>query len=340
MAAGGRLPQGLGSAHSRTRPSIGRSRLRHGSACRRNACPSRAASSRSGCARPVFARLRFFGTAPPCSPRDSPARCVALCLRTESLSTSAHVLPRYGPEAPTCWRRRTAGCALRRSCWRRTPGRPACRCHGQVDEFRQLRRPHRAGAGAARSDRLDGWGVDLGRPHVPALLPHHERRAGGHGERLGADRARRKGRSALLRGRGHRGACRARASQALARPSRRESHPRLGRADRRVPGSSALLRHRGRPSDPLRRRLLGQWRRGKLARRPDPGLARDGPLGRVDKPRARLENGAGAAARADQAARRGACPRCDSHAGGARGGRPSRAALRARRGRAAPAYRG
>ncbi len=64
-----------------------------------------------------------------------------------------------------------------------------------------------------------------------------------------------------------------------------------------------------------------------------------GPLGRVDKPRARLEKGAGAAARADQAARRGARARCDSHAGGARGGRPSRAALRARRGRAAPADR-
>ena len=71
-----------------------------------------------------------------------------------------------------------------------------------ADELRQLRRPDRAGAGAARADRLDRGRGDHRRAHVPALLPDDERRARADGQRLGADRLRRPGRRAVHRGRG------------------------------------------------------------------------------------------------------------------------------------------
>src|ERR671936_638901 len=62
-----------------------------------------------------------------------------------------------------------------------------------------------------------------------------------------------------------------------ARAGRGTDPPRLGRADRRLLGPPAVLRHGPGQPDPLRRRLFGQRRRRELARRPDsraPGARR------------------------------------------------------------------
>ena len=144
-----------------------------------------------------------------------------------------------------------------------------------ADGVRQLHRAHRAGAGAAGRDRLDGRRGDRRRADVPALLPHDERRPGADGERLGPDRARQPHRPALHARRRDRGPGRARAAAAPARARRGAGRACLGRPDRRLGRPPALRRHRARLADPLRRRLLGQRRRPVVARRAGPRLARD-----------------------------------------------------------------
>ena len=62
----------------------------------------------------------------------------------------------------------------------------------QPDELRLVRRADRAGARAARRDRLDRRRGDRRRADVPPLLPHDERRARAHGQRQRADRLRRR----------------------------------------------------------------------------------------------------------------------------------------------------
>ena len=74
----------------------------------------------------------------------------------------------------------------------------------RADAVRELRRPHRAGARAARRDRLDGRRGDRRRPDVPPLLPDDRGRARADGLRLRADRPQRPDRRAVLRRRGRR----------------------------------------------------------------------------------------------------------------------------------------
>ena len=57
-----------------------------------------------------------------------------------------------------------------------------------ADRVRQLRRADRAGAGAARQIGWTGGEAIVDGAHVPALLPHDERRPRADGQRLGADR--------------------------------------------------------------------------------------------------------------------------------------------------------
>ena len=58
----------------------------------------------------------------------------------------------------------------------------------QPDELRLVRRPHGARARAGGGDRLDRGRGDRRRADVPPLLPHDERRARAHGQRLRPDR--------------------------------------------------------------------------------------------------------------------------------------------------------
>ena len=103
--------------------------------------------------------------------------------------TSGRARPRSARRASRRRRRRLRApeIVVATNAWT-TGWRPGAR---PADELRQLRRPHRAGPGAARGDRLDGRRGDRRRPDVHPLLPHDRRRARGDGLRLGADRPRR-----------------------------------------------------------------------------------------------------------------------------------------------------
>ena len=114
------------------------------------------------------------------------------------------------------------------------------------DELRQRRRPHRARAGAARGDRLDGRRSDHRRAHVPPLLPHHARRARADGQRLGPARARRPRRPRHPRRRAGAGSRRARPARAPPRARRRADRGPLERPDRRLGRQAAALRHGAR----------------------------------------------------------------------------------------------
>ena len=101
----------------------------------------------------------------------------------------------------------------------------------QADQLRELRRPHRAGAGAGRGARLDGRRGDHRRPHVHPLLPHDPGRARADGERRRADRARRPARRRALQRRPRvRRPGRGRPAPPPARARRREDRARVGRA--------------------------------------------------------------------------------------------------------------
>ena len=196
----------------------------------------------------------------------------------------------------------------------------------------------RAGARAARGDRLDGRRGDRRRAHVPPLLPHDERRARADGQRLRADRLRRPDRRPLHRATrptvaraeaGCGGCCRA---SRRARVERAWGGPIDVSADH-LPFFGTKPGH----ADPLRRRLLGARRRPELARRPDPRVARARRRRRVDAAAARDAARAAPAAGAVPPARRRPRARGDH---GLRGGRGARdAGRRSSRGRA-PRCRG
>ena len=171
-----------------------------------------------------------------------------------------------------------------------------------ADAVRQLRRPHRAGAGAARGDRLDGRRGDRRRPDVPPLLPDDRRRAGADGLRLGADRPRRPGstRASSTTRRPSPAPSRGSAACCPGSPPRRSSGRGAARStspatscrsSRTVPGTRI---HFGAG-------YCGQRRRPELARRADPRLARPRRRRRVVAPAARAAAAAAAAARSRSA---------------------------------------
>ena len=118
-----------------------------------------------------------------------------------------------------------------------------------------LRRPHRAGARPDRRARLDGRRGDRRRSHVPALLPHDERRPRADGKRR---------RDATP--------CRARSAAPPPRARGGADHAPLGRPDRRLcrpPAERRLAR-----AHPLRGGLHRQRRRADVARRAVARVAR------------------------------------------------------------------
>ena len=145
-------------------------------------------------------------------------------------------------------------------------------------ELRELRRPDRAGARPPGGDRLDGRRGDHGRAHVRPLLPDDPGRPRPHGQRLGADRARRTARRAASRTttgrpRAPRPACggcfrrsRARASSERG-AARSTSRSTTSRSSARCPATRI---HHGAG-------YSGHGVGPELARRPDPRLARARP---------------------------------------------------------------
>ena len=213
---------------------------------------------------------------------------------------------------------------------RRDAGRPRARARGRLgdervddrlarvgpapDELRQLRRPHGAGTGCARRDRLDRRRGDRRRADVRALLPHDRRRPRADGLGLGADRLRRPRRSPLHARRAVGSESRGGAPRALARARGASGRTGLGWPGRRLLRPPSVLRHRGGRADPLRRRLLGERRRPELARRPDPRLARPRHRRRVVSPAAHDAARAVVPARAAAPSRRRADPLGDPRA--------------------------
>ena len=229
-----------------------------GSAARGRSWRAAALRRRSGAA-------SSSATARPSTPRDSCGRCAGRRLPQASACTSGR-----RSRASTTGCSSTARGIVRATGDRRRHERLGGGLEAALPAahaVRQLRRPHRAGARAARRDRLDRRRGDHRLPHVPPLLPDDRRRPRAHGLRLGPDRLPRQDRRALLGRPADGRAGGGRPSPAAAGARRGEGRALVGWADRRLRRPPAGVRHGAGHAHPLRRRLHGQRGRAQLARR-------------------------------------------------------------------------
>ena len=134
--------------------------------------------------------------------------------------------------------------------------------------------PDRADPGPARGHRLDRRRGSRRRAVHAALPAADPRRPDRHRRRRRPGRVRRPDRRDVHRRCGRRGPRRGRTAPPLPVAGGRPDRGRLGRSDRHLRGPPAVGRVRAGTPDPLRARLLGQWRRAIAGRRAAAG--RDG----------------------------------------------------------------
>ncbi len=186
-----RLPRTIRSSTDRSRP-------RARSASRGGGPAVGGGGGAQRCRHRCFGAASSFATAPPCSRRGSCVRCGGGARRRRAALRATRVTGIRHRRARDA--RGPGSCAGDRRRHERVGGRLEA-AGATADAVRQLRRAHRAGAGAARRDRLDRRRGDHRLPDVPPLLPHDGRRPRADGLRLRPDRLRRQDRRALLAGR-------------------------------------------------------------------------------------------------------------------------------------------